>query len=75
MNHYDVPGREKQPIEIMRDGMTDDEFCGYCVGNVIKYVMRYRYKDGARDLNKAKEYIEFLIRAYNDVPILDDDDE
>jgi hypothetical protein len=24
MNHYDVPGREKQPIEIMRDGMTDD---------------------------------------------------
>ena len=30
-------------------------------GNVIKYVCRYRFKDGLRDLEKAKHYIEMLI--------------
>ena len=33
----------------------------FCEGNIIKYVMRWRDKNGIEDLNKAKEYIDFLI--------------
>jgi hypothetical protein len=53
-NHY----RQKaiQPIEyILKNGL------GFCEGNVIKYVSRWRDKNGVDDLLKAKHYIEFLI--------------
>ena len=33
----------------------------YAEGNVIKYVMRWRYKNGLEDLHKAQEYIKILI--------------
>lgn len=45
-----------QPIEyIHANGM------GFCEGNVIKYVTRFRKKNGKEDLLKAKHYIELLI--------------
>lgn len=34
---------------------------GYMEGNVIKYVTRWREKNGLADLEKAKHYIELLI--------------
>ena len=34
---------------------------GYHEGNVVKYVSRWRNKNGIEDLNKAKWYIERLI--------------
>lgn len=72
--HYIVPGREKQPIELMRMGLTDAEFDGYCVGNVIKYILRYKHKGGGSDLYKARDYIDFLICSFNHDPILGDDE-
>lgn len=33
----------------------------YMEGNVIKYVARWRSKDGLADLEKAKHYLELLI--------------
>jgi len=73
-DHYVVPGREKQPIELMRLGLTDDEFDGYCAGNVMKYVLRYKSKGGVNDLYKAREYIDFLIRSRCRIPILGDEE-
>lgn len=34
---------------------------GYLAGNVIKYVSRYKTKNGLEDLYKAKHYLEKLI--------------
>jgi hypothetical protein len=34
---------------------------GYFEGNVIKYVSRWRKKNGIDDLRKARHYIEMLI--------------
>ena len=34
---------------------------GYCEGNVVKYVSRWRDKGGVEDLRKARQYIDFLI--------------
>lgn len=53
-NHY----REFaiQPSEfIHRNGI------GFLEGNVIKYLCRYKKKNGKQDLEKAKHYIELLI--------------
>jgi len=44
---------------------------GYFEGNVIKYVSRWRDKNGLADLEKAKHYIELLIEletANGDAP-------
>lgn len=45
-----------QPIEfIMKNNL------GFCEGNIIKYICRYKEKNGLQDLEKAKHYIEMLI--------------
>ena len=47
---------EIQPFEfIERNGL------GYGVGNVIKYLCRYKSKGGIEDLQKARHYIDLLI--------------
>jgi hypothetical protein len=50
-------------IDILQIKLTDDEFKGYCKGNVLKYLLRYRYKGGARDLEKAQVYLRWLIEV------------
>ena len=53
-NHYkDLP---IQPVEYIYANAL-----GYFEGNVIKYVSRWRKKNGIADLMKAKHYIELLI--------------
>ena len=54
-NHY--KDLAIQPVEyIHANGI------GYFEGNVIKYVSRWRAKNGIKDLEKAKHYIELLIK-------------
>ena len=58
-SHYKNKG--VQPIEyIMANGL------GFCEGNVIKYVSRWRDKNGLDDLLKTKHYLEFLIEEVRD---------
>lgn len=45
-----------QPVEYIHANKI-----GYFEGNVIKYVTRWRNKNGIADLEKAKHYIELLI--------------
>jgi len=49
-----------QPIDFMESFFTPDEYRGFLKGNVIKYVARYRDKDGAKDLGKALTYLTWL---------------
>ena len=55
-NHYQkykIP-----PVEfIMKNNVP------YVEGNVIKYVMRFRDKNGLEDLLKARQYLDMLIAA------------
>ena len=52
--HYKT--REIQPIEFILANNLD-----FCEGNVVKYVCRWREKNGVEDLKKAIHYLEFLI--------------
>jgi hypothetical protein len=38
---------------------------GFCEGNVVKYITRWKEKNGIADLEKAKHYIELLIEMEN----------
>lgn len=37
-----------------------DGFEGYCTGNAIKYLWRWKHKNGVEDLKKAHWYIKKL---------------
>lgn len=53
-NHY--KDLAIQPVEYIHANNI-----GYFEGNVIKYVSRWRNKNGIKDLEKAKHYIDLLI--------------
>lgn len=68
MSHYDeqreasqVGGRHYksaiQPIDYI-----DANSLGFHEGNVVKYVTRWRKKDGLQDLLKARDYLDRLIK-------------
>lgn len=50
-----------QPIQIMKANMTKEEFRGFLEGNILKYPLRYKHKNGLEDLKKAKTYLTWLI--------------
>ena len=52
--HYNQGGIEC--IEYIKQQLGDG-FISYCEGNVIKYMHRYRYKNGSEDLKKAQWYL------------------
>ena len=56
--HYNKSGIEC--IEAIK-AMTDEGFQFYLQGNIMKYLWRYRYKNGVEDLKKAKWYLSELI--------------
>ena len=58
--HYNKHGIEC--IQAIRATLTDEEFRGYCKGNVIKYTWRERYKNGEEDLKKASWYLTRLVQ-------------
>ena len=50
-------------IDYLRDKLTQEEFTGFCMGNVLKYSSRWRKKDGIQDLRKAKVYLDWAIES------------
>ena len=43
------------------EAATGDGFEYYLQGNIMKYLWRYRYKNGVEDLQKAQWYLNKLI--------------
>lgn len=45
------------------EAFTEDcsGFEGYCVGNIMKYICRFKKKNGIQDLEKAEWYLNRLI--------------
>ena len=61
--HYNKYGVEC--IDALR-AATGEGFEYYLQGNVIKYMWRYRYKNGIEDLKKANWYLELMISEKQD---------
>ena len=56
--HYNQGGTEA--IDYIKQQLGDG-IIDYCEGNVIKYLHRWRYKNGIEDLKKAEWYGARLI--------------
>ena len=56
-----VGGRHYKDLAIQPVEYIHGNNLGYMEGNVVKYVTRWKTKNGLADLEKAKHYIELLI--------------
>ena len=54
-NHY--KDYTIQPVEFIHANNVP-----FLEGNIIKYIMRHKKKNGVQDLEKAKHYLELLIQ-------------
>lgn len=44
--------------DVMRITFGDEAFYWFCILNAFKYIWRYQEKDGKRDLEKARTYLD-----------------
>lgn len=58
-SHYTAGGIEC--IDCIKAALGEN-YIGFLIGNVIKYVYRYKDKNGSEDLKKAAVYLEWAIK-------------
>jgi len=58
--HYNKSNIET--IDIIQS-VVGDGFESYLQGNILKYICRYKYKNGTEDLEKARWYLNRLIET------------
>lgn len=72
---YDPVNRPKhytqyrtEVIDIVEDvcKSIQNGFHGWLVGNIVKYVLRFQFKNGVEDLKKARFYLDKLINEMED---------
>jgi len=56
-SHYQ---KSIQPWDYMEVVLTEEQFKGYLIGNVIKYISRFQEKGGRIDLEKCSHYLDKL---------------
>ena len=54
-DHYKT--KAIQPVEYIHANNL-----GFCEGNVVKYITRWKDKNGIKDLEKARHYLDILIQ-------------
>lgn len=59
--HYTQGGIEC--IQAIEASMSPPGFQDYCKGNVLKYIWRWRDKNGIEDLEKAEVYLKWMIES------------
>ena len=65
-SHYNQGGVET--IDNIKS-ITGEGFEGYLLGNTVKYIGRYKYKNGVEDLHKAVWHLEKLIKEIQEKEI------
>lgn len=62
--HYS--DKQIEVIDYLQDTLTPEQFEGFLVGNILKYVSRYQHKNGIEDIKKAQWYVNKLIEIIGD---------
>lgn len=60
--HYRLPGLNIESIDIIR-AILGKYFKWFCLGNIIKYILRAEKKNGLEDYKKARKYLNWLIEG------------
>lgn len=61
-DHYKKGGIET--FDILKAKMEPDAYEGYLIGCIMKYLIRYKDKNGGEDIRKAARYMEQLVKEY-----------
>jgi len=56
-----VGGDHYQSLKIHPDEFAHRNNLGFIQGSIIKYVCRYKYKNGIEDLRKAQVYLNWMV--------------
>lgn len=59
-NHYKL-GCGVESIEIIKRVLGLKGFIAFCLGNILKYLIRVEKKNGKEDYKKAAKYLEWVI--------------
>lgn len=64
-NHYrmNIKGIQIEVMDIIESILTPEEVRGYKKGNVLKYILREKLKNGLEDLKKCENYLKRLIQG------------
>jgi len=67
-NHYDIQGLDQPSMEVLKIFMEHNnlDFKSFCYGNAFKYLMRFNKKNKFEDLQKAKVYLDLMIKELED---------
>lgn len=60
--YYDVGGLST--LDILQAKLSEDEYRGFLLGNVLKYLSRHKYKNGIEDIQKAFVYLDLYEKEY-----------
>lgn len=53
-----------EAIDAIKSALGDEGFKDYCVGNALKYLFRWRHKNGLEDLRKSCWYVNEAIKTH-----------
>lgn len=62
----DLAANEIEAIDVLQAALTREEFGGYLKGNMLKYLIRHKNKNGEEDIKKSNVYM----RLYNEMQVL-----
>ncbi len=65
-NHYQIEGCNIESIEIIKRVLGLRGFVAFCLGNVLKYLIRAEKKNKLEDYKKAAKYLEWVIERDGD---------
>lgn len=65
VNHPEHYGGEGSPFEVIK--IIEAYNIGFCDGNVLKYLLRWRNKDGMQDLYKCRWYLDRFIKEQEEI--------
>lgn len=58
---YQIGGNHYQQMTYQPLTFIMEQKLNFCEGNIVKYVARYKFKNGLQDLKKAQHYLKFLL--------------
>mgnify|MGYP000952341716 FL=1 len=70
-NHYKL-GCGIESIEIIKIVLGTQGFVAFCLGNILKYLIRAEKKNKLEDYKKAAKYLEWIIERDNKISYFTD---
>lgn len=68
--HYELDGIPGVEVKDVIKAVLGKDTVSFYLGNVLKYVLRFKKKNGLEDLKKARLYLDWAITDYGgDIPV------